>query len=53
MQQLQEPQTAPAVETQEGFVSSRMASANSGESKGWKLVTSGTKRKAPALSEGP
>lgn len=45
---LQEPQTPTAVETQVESDPSRMVSANSKVGEGWRLVTSGMKRKASA-----
>ena len=45
-QQLEEPQPLAAVEKLAVFTPNIKVSAISGEWKGWKLVTSGTKRKA-------
>ena len=51
-QQLEDPQTPAAVETQTAPIPTIMVSATSGEGEGWQLVPSGTKRKAPAPPKG-
>ena len=49
MQQLEQPQTAPAVEMQAvSTLSVKVSAASGGE--GWKLMTSGSNGKAPAPS---
>ena len=50
MQQLEKPWTPTATEVQAVCISS--INATSGEGERWKLVTSGTKRKTPALPKG-
>lgn len=48
MRQLEEPHAPSAMEKQEVSSPTIKVSATSGAGEGWKLVTSGTKRKAPA-----